>query len=70
MLQNKLCKLDLEMPSIGDIEHLILTMLCKPNVDVWMPLLGACRSHCNAKMVNMLQNKFWWVPFVVQGHCV
>ncbi len=50
MLQNKLCKLDLEMPSIGDSEHLILTMLCKPNVDVWMPLLGACRSHCNVEM--------------------
>jgi len=50
VLQNKLCKLDLEMPSTGDSKLLTLTIPCEPNADVLMAWLGACRSHGTVEM--------------------
>ncbi len=67
MLQNKLRKLDLEMPSTGDNEGLILIRPVNQ-----MQICGwSCSMHAEAiimwRGVNMLQNKLWWV--VGSFHC-
>jgi hypothetical protein len=35
---------------LQEAENMIQGMPCKPNVDVWTALLGACRIHGNVEM--------------------
>jgi pentatricopeptide repeat protein len=51
-LEHHACMVDLlgHAGHLQEAENVIKAMACKPNADVWMALLGACRIHGNAEM--------------------
>ncbi len=51
-LEHHACMVDLlgHAGHLQEAENAIKAMACKPNADVWMALVGACRIHGNVKM--------------------
>ncbi len=52
-LEHYTCMADLYLAGhLEDAENMINTMPCKPNVALWMALLGTCRIHGNVEMAE------------------
>jgi pentatricopeptide repeat protein len=51
-LEHHACMVDLlgHAGHLQEAENVIKAIACKPNADVWMALLGACRMHGNVEM--------------------
>lgn len=50
------CMIDLlgQAGCFEEAEKLIAVMPCKPNQTIWRSLLGACQTHSNAELVNVI----------------